>query len=426
MKLSSDSLVPAARGRGSNLFLMFVAILAPSVACSQALLPELNPGSSMRLLPADSVVLDLGEPRSDLPCAVRPDKPELGFDFKFHSRYRVTIPMNDLADSGDLLTILFRVVSENRQDAPVYFVQRIHVPVLKENIKGSAELMGAFLLGEGRYHIDWLMRDINGRFCASSWNVVTRVDAKDAPLSQDVVPGLIQPVKAPFLADESPAERDRLGDLLNVLIIVNFAPQDLRSATLSDTDIEGLAGILRKVDRDPRIGSYSVVACSIKAQQVIYRQGNAAGIDLKAMGQALESLNLARVDVKQLSVKNGETAFLANLTADAFKNSRPDGVIFVSPIYPLDADLSRETIGDLRQLDRPVFYLNYNLEPALFPWRDAIGRLVKRLDGYEYTISRPRDLSSAWSEIVARMLASHSQQAAGRGLVSAHASATQP
>jgi len=405
---------------------MFVAILAPSVACSQALLPELSPGSSMRLLPSDSVVLDLGEPRSDLPCAVRPDKPELGFDFRFLSRYRVTIAMNDLADAGDHLTILFRVVSEDRPDAPVYFVQRIHVPVLEDDNKGRAELMGAFLLGEGKYHIDWLMRDIKERVCASSWNVETRVGTKDAQMSQDVVRGLIQPVEAPFLADESGAGRDRRDTLLNVMIIVNFAPQDLQSATMSDTDIEGLAAILRKIARDRRIGSYSVVACSIKAQQVIYRQGDAASIDLQALGEALKSLNLARVDVKQLSVKNGEGEFLADVSVDAFNNRQVDGVIFVSPTYPLDVDLSRETIGDLRRLDRPVFYLNYNLEPALFAWRDAIGRLVKRLGGYEYTISRPRDLSTAWSEIVARMLTSRSQPAVGGGLESTPVSATQP
>jgi hypothetical protein len=418
MRLSSHNLAPAARPKGGKLFMMFVALLAPGVACSQTLIPELSPGSSMRLLPSDSAVLDLGEPRSDLPCAVRPVKPELGFDFKFRSTYQVNIAMTDLIDAGDLLTILFRVVSEDRHDAPVYFVQRIPIPVLEDDIKGRAELMGAFVLGEGKYHVDWLMRDIRERFCANSWDVEARVDAKDAPMSREVATGLIQPVGEPFLAAETRADRDQHGPL-KVTIIVNFAPQDLQSATLSDTDIRGLAAILRKIARDPRIGSYSVVACSIKAQQVIYRQNNADQIDLPALGEALKSLNFARVDVKQLSMKNGETEFLANLTMDAFKNSPPDGLIFVSPKYPLDVDVTRETIDGLRYPDRPVFYLNYNLEPTVFPWRDAIGRLVKRLGGFEYKISRPRDLFNAWSEIVARMLASHSRQAAAGGLDSA-------
>jgi hypothetical protein len=382
-----------------KLAVTLLAVIASNVAYSQVLIPELGRGGSMRLLPNDSAVLDLGEPRSDLPCAVRPVKPELGFDFKFHFRYQVSVPMNGLADAGDLLTILFRVVSQDRQDAPVYFVQKIRVPVLQDDTQGSAEVQGAFLLGEGKYHVDWLMRDLKERVCASFWDLEARADVETSKE--------IQPVEALFFPDKSPVEREQRGSRLNVMVIVNFAPQDLRSATLGEADTQGLVAILRKIAREPRISSFSVVACSIKAQQVIYRQNNTDQIDLPALGEALKSLNLARVDIKQLSVKNGEAEFLANLAKDAFKNNRPDGLIFVSPKYPLNVDVSNETIDALRYVDRRVFYLNYNLEPALFPWRDAIGHVVKRLGGYEYTISRPRDLYSAWSEILARMLASH-------------------
>jgi len=34
------------------------------------------------------------------------------------------------------------------------------------------------------------------------------------------------------------------------------------------------------------------------------------------------------------------------------------------------------------------------------PWRDAIGSVVKRLRGYEYTISRPHDLWTSWTDIM--------------------------
>ena len=37
-------------------------------------------------------------------------------------------------------------------------------------------------------------------------------------------------------------------------------------------------------------------------------------------------------------------------------------------------------------------------------WRDAIGSAVKRLKGYEYTISRPRDLWYAWAEIMSKIV----------------------
>jgi hypothetical protein len=48
--------------------------------------------------------------------------------------------------------------------------------------------------------------------------------------------------------------------------------------------------------------------------------------------------------------------------------------------------------------------MNYNLNPTVNPWRDAIGTTVKYLKGAEFTISRPRDLFFAWSEIMGRIV----------------------
>ena len=48
--------------------------------------------------------------------------------------------------------------------------------------------------------------------------------------------------------------------------------------------------------------------------------------------------------------------------------------------------------------------MNYNLLPQQNPWRDPIGNVVKRLRGYEYTITRPRDLWTSWSDIMSRIV----------------------
>ena len=47
--------------------------------------------------------------------------------------------------------------------------------------------------------------------------------------------------------------------------------------------------------------------------------------------------------------------------------------------------------------------MNFNLTPQANPWRDAIGSAVKHLKGFEYTITRPRDLWFAWTEIMTRI-----------------------
>jgi hypothetical protein len=53
-----------------------------------------------------------------------------------------------------------------------------------------------------------------------------------------------------------------------------------------------------------------------------------------------------------------------------------------------------------------VFYMNYNLDPQANPWKDAISHTVKYFRGTEYTISRPRDLWFAVSDLVTRVVKS--------------------
>jgi hypothetical protein len=102
--------------------------------------------------------LESQDVRKDLPCTVTPVKPALGFDLKFHVGYDVSVPLRDLAGTENTLTMLFRITPDNHKDDPVYFTQKYSVPSIEESAKGDAYLQGGFDLGEGKYHVDWLMR----------------------------------------------------------------------------------------------------------------------------------------------------------------------------------------------------------------------------------------------------------------------------
>ncbi len=139
---------------------------------------------------------------------------------------------------------------------------------------------------------------------------------------------------------------------------------------------------------------------------MVYRQENTDQINFPALGEALNSLNLGTVDLKRLGQKHGETEFLANLLNQEMNNSKshPDAVIFAGPKVMLDDSLPQDSLAHLAGIDYPVFYMNFNLNPQANPWRDAIGNTVKHLKGYEYTISRPRDVWYAWTEIMSRIV----------------------
>ena len=64
-------------------------------------------------------------------------------------------------------------------------------------------------------------------------------------------------------------------------------------------------------------------------------------------------------------------------------------LIFAGPKVMLDENVPPDTLKEAGDVDFPVFYMNYNLNPQAVPWKDAISHTVKFFRGTEYTISRP-------------------------------------
>jgi hypothetical protein len=371
----------------------------------QTLMEGSGPAGVVNIFNTDSAILESHEQRKDLPCTVIPVKPVLGFDLKFHAGYEVSVPLKELSGSQNLLTMIYRVSPDNRQDAPIFMSQRVTVPRIEEDAKGDAYLQGSFDVGEGQYHIDWLMRDRSERVCSSYWDIEASLPPKDKQVTLEIPPDAVLASETEPFKDEPPVERVQRGTPLNIKVIVNFAPQDSGSATLQPLDMNALISILRSIAREPRIGKFSLVAFNIQERRVIYRQEHSSQIDFPALGAALNSLHLGTVDVKRLSHKRGETEFLTHLiTEELNAKDRPDAVIFAGPKVMLEDGVPPESLKTVGDVEYPVFYMNYNLNPQEVPWRDAIGNAVKYFKGFEYTISRPRDLWYAWDEIMSRIV----------------------
>ncbi|MBC7928642.1 MAG: acetyltransferase, partial [Bryobacteraceae bacterium] len=147
-----------------------------------------------------------------------------------------------------------------------------------------------------------------------------------------------------------------------------------------------------------------------------YRQDNAEKIDFPSLGDALQSLNLGTVDLKRLGQKNGDTDFLTSLIREEVGTpgpAVPDAVVFAGPKALLEESIPQESLRQFGELNYPVFYMNYNLYPQAVPWSDTISKAVKFMKGQEYTISRPRDLWFAVSEMVSRIVKSKQGRRSG-------------
>jgi hypothetical protein len=367
-------------------------------------------GGMVRLFGTDQAILETPEPRKDLPCTVTPTKTaQVGFDLKFHGGYEVTVPMKELAGQENLLTIIFRVTPAVG-DA-TYFIQRIRVPEIDEDAKGEAAFFGSFDVGEGKYPVDWLMRDRAERVCSNYWEVDAQLSDKDTQMALAIAAASVRQTETEYFRQEPPVERET--DPTTVKILLNYAPQNPRSSVMRPVDTSALVSILRNISRDPRVSKFSLVAFCMQEQKVLYRQENAEKIDFPALGEALAKIQLGRVDLARLADKKSDVRFLTDLIRNELGSSeRPDAFIFAGPKVMLEHNIEIETLKEIGSLDAPVFYMNYNLFPQVTPWRDTIGNAVKYFKGLEYTISRPRDLWSATTEVVNRIQKSRSARIA--------------
>jgi len=399
---------------GPNGFVYFrvsVGLLAVTFATvgqhplvGQNIIPAAGPNGAVRTFSGDDAILGSQDVRKDLACTVDPIKPELGFDLHFHTGYEVTLPLKEVSGPEDQLTMIYRVTYAKDKDHPVYFSQHFSVPKIEDDAKGDAYLEGTFDVGEGDYHVDWMMRDRSERVCTFFWDSTASLQQKDKDVVLHILPGSIEGADREPFREEPPVSRDIRNSPLTVKVMVNFAPQRARSATLQPLDTHALISILRNISREPRIVRFSVVAFNMQEQRVLYRQENTEQINFPALGESLNSLNLGTVDRKRLEDKHGDTGFLSKLITEELINSKADAVIFASPKVMLEEGVPQDSLRLLENFTAPVFYMNYNLYPQANPWRDAIGTAVKKLRGYEYTISRPRDLWVAWSDIVSRII----------------------
>jgi len=390
------------RGRAPG-FVVLVAGLACAIgARGQTLMPELSFRGGARLLQPDLAALESPKSTNEFPCVVVPSKPELGLDFMFHTGYEIQIPFHELAGDGNTLTVVYRVIPQDHPNGSAYMVQKIPVPPIEWDRQGVVKIPGKFDIGEGKYHVDWLMRDQDERVCVASWNLETHLNPKDSRFRPWVPQALAQP-RAPLFEEGVPVSHERRSDSLNIAIIARIDPRDPASPQVDIRDLESIVATLRQIVRDPRVATSSLVIFSSAAEQIVYQQEDLEQLDLPAFGEALKSLKLGIVDARRISSRVGPAEFTTGVIEEQMQKQPRDAVIVLSHKVPWESGKPHEIAVPPAGAERPLFHLTYDSGKDLWT-RDPISNIVKRLRGVEYTIKNPRDLFDAWSDVVSRIL----------------------
>jgi hypothetical protein len=281
-------------------------------------------------------VLEPGEFRDDLPCKVTPQKPALRFDLRSHAEYTVSIPMRNLAPGGEQLLVRLRITPIGDQANEVIMTDRLNVPAIPEDAKGWGLFTGGFALGPGRYRVDWLMRDRQGRYCSSHWQAEARLAAGERDLPIGLPPNLAALAEEPRTSHATRVSG--AGDALHVKILLNVAPADTGRSVLDPGELEVLGSLLQNVGREPQFHSFTLVAFNIHTQKIIQRQENVSRIDMPSLMAAIEKSDGGTVNYRSLLEPHSESKFIAQvLTGELGAGMpQPDVVLVAGPKASLE------------------------------------------------------------------------------------------
>jgi hypothetical protein len=379
---------------------VLVVTLAAAAATSWA---QSRLGSEVRPPNTDVAVLESNQLRKDLSCQVRPQKPYLGFDLRFHAYYRVTVPNKALADAGGSLQLVARVRPAANSEEPVYLTHRLSVPELLLESRSEGMLTSEFELGFGRYRVDWMMRDNRGRVCSSHWNLEVRQRGETLPLT--LAPNMVSEGLEGPLNFEPSAERDVIQPL-HVKVLLNVSPPSPRESILQPEYAEVLLSILRAITREPRVSHVTLVAFNLIGQKITYRHDAAKRIDFVELARSLQTTTAGTVSYGRLQDPLSETQFVTNLLIDQLsaRTGSEDAIIILGPKVTIEKKVPLESLREAGAPSCPIFYLNYNPDPIEQPFADAIGSALKAFKGIlAYNIVLPRDLGVAMKDILFRM-----------------------
>jgi hypothetical protein len=357
-----------------------------------------------RLPAGDLSVLDSRTARADLSCQIESVRPDLGFDLRFHTYYRVTVARKMFELAGSALSVILRVRAANEKE-PIYFVQRVVLPNLPPETKGMGMFAGGFDVGPGRYEVDWMMRDGVGRVCSAHWELEAKLGSRERNLPLTLARNMIaEGLATPF--DDEPASDRVATQGLRVKILLNLSPAGERESLLKPHYANVLASMLRSIVREPDVRRVSLIAFNMRAQKIVYRQDNAETVDFTALGKALATPDAGTVNYRLLQDRRSEAHFVTSLLIDQLgrRTSSEDAIIILGPKVSLEKNASLELLREGGAVSCPIFYLNYNPNPFEDPFPDTIGSALKAYGAASrYEIVRPHDFGAAMREVLIRL-----------------------
>ena len=343
------------------------------------------------------------EPQVDeqeLRCDVMPIKPALNFSFRFQAGFIVRVPMNQYSGPGHRWAILIRVTPEGGD--PVYLMSGIRLPdIPKTHI--SAEVGGGYLVGEGRYDVQWMMFDDTNRICRKTWSVEAKLRHSERGI-RVALPARTVRGFSWFTAAEAPRNTDDAAPL-RLTVLLHAAPLSLRRTTLRAGDSLILVGLLSSLLERLPTRSVRLVVFNLDQQKELFRQDAFSAKALEQVAQSINDLQLGVVDYRVLQNRRGHINVVADLVNSELRAKEPsDVVLFLGPAARYWDDVPPRALDRANGAGPQFFYFQYRpyyRRTAGFP--DIITLALRKLRGKTAVIHSPGEFAKAIEQVERRV-----------------------
>jgi len=328
-----------------------------------------------------------------LQCEVKPIQPQLNFAFRIQAGYVVHVPMKQYIGPEHSWILMFRVTPEGGD--PVYLGNGIKLPNIPKT-KVSLDLGGTYLLGEGRYKVDWLLADETNRYCRKSWTVEAKLEPSERNIKLGMTPGTVGEVSLRRWSAQVPKEV-----IPRLTVLLHAAPIIARRTRLSGQDRAILLASLVALLENLPARSVRLVVFNLDQQKELFRQNVLTAEAFDPVAQSLNNLKLQLVDYRVLQNQRGHESLLTDLVNQELHAGEPsDAVIFLGPTARYD-DKFPDVAGEERAGERSrFFYIQYKAiwdRGEDFP--DCIDFAMKKLNGKTILVHTPDEFAKAIQQI---------------------------
>ncbi len=339
------------------------------------------------------------DPALVLKCGSETFGPFLDFEFRFFAGIQISLPVKHYRGQKPVFEMLVTVtpVEGTPGQSAELFDRFGATQEAPDDAKGQMIVSPSFSMGEGRYRVDWRLKDNRGQSCSGSRKLKASLSRGQKTVNLALKPGEIVESAVYLFRTEPPVARPHLTTPRRLKIFVNMDIRNRRGQVVRPSllRLHPHFSTVRQLVRSRSFNEFSLVLFSFEDQKILHRQDYASTLDFRPMRSSLEKLNPQTVDIDQLGKGREMDYFESMLSVELLVGEPPDAVVFVGQETHFGRRVSEFMRGRLRQTEAAFAFL----DTSRFAWKGAMGNVVRAAKGKEYRLRQPSDLSKALAAI---------------------------